>query len=80
MIFFCVSESKVTVFLMIVFHASHYLFVLFIPSIIFMFFFQVSGVIDKGTVSLYYLQLKVSHHSIIVLDKAATNFFYSISM
>lgn len=35
----------------------------------------VSGVIDKDTVSLYYLQLKISQHSIIVLDKAANNFF-----
>ena len=34
-----------------------------------------SGVIEKDTVSLYYLQLKITQHSIIILDKAATNFF-----
>lgn len=34
-----------------------------------------SGVIEKDTVSLYYLQLKIAQHAIIILDKAATNFF-----
>ena len=34
-----------------------------------------SGVIEKDTVSLYYLQLKITQHFIIILDKAATNFF-----
>ncbi|KAJ7393161.1 hypothetical protein OS493_006127 [Desmophyllum pertusum] len=35
----------------------------------------VSGVLDQDIASLYYLELQISQHSIIVLDKAGTEFF-----
>ena len=79
-IFFCVFEGKVTVCLIILFYASHYLHTYYTIHPIYLrilcFFFQLSGVIDKDTVSLYYLQLKISQHSVIVLDKAVTNSFF----
>ena len=34
-----------------------------------------SGVLDQDIASLYYLELQISQHSIIVLDKAGTEFF-----